>query len=166
MIADFAKLTTLHQSHLRDGAESDSALVAAVRTYLLSQSWCGAIGAVYRGLAIPHVLGVYLVAIEPRIAHVDRWLWVIVGDAPSAHVVTDECVLPSQALEVYCGLMDDWVKHIGDKDNPAHVFPVAAARTPTNAQLLASRLEFIRSRILPELHRHESSSVRGGLLSD
>ncbi len=71
------------------------------------------------------------------------------GDLPSAYLVLDQAEDPASALEVYCQLMDEWAQAILAGRTVKVVCPGRAAPSRENAMALLKRLEFIRSRLLP-----------------
>lgn len=74
----------------------------------------------------------------------DSWLWVIVGDLPSAYLVTDDLKSPRDALEGYCELMMDWVNAVKTQADLTHQFPVEAPPTLGNAAALKKRIGMLR----------------------
>jgi len=124
------------------------ATLQAARDYLVSFTWCAGIEEEYFGLGIGGIVGVFLFRIRP-VGSIDEWLWVIAGDLPSAYVVTDSTPSSTRALEVYCELMEDWVRAVRHGGDLREVFPVMAEPTSANADLLEKRLVFLREKIIP-----------------
>ena len=56
---------------------------------------------------------------------------------------------PPDALERYCGLMEDWIAAVRDRRDLGEVYPVAAKPTAENADLLESRVGFLLAEIIP-----------------
>ena len=79
------------------------------RRYLESRSWCGKIEREYVGIIRVGIIGVFLFEIEPTRHDVDAWVWVIVGDLPSAYITVDQCPTAAAALDGYMGAMEEWV---------------------------------------------------------
>src|SRR4051812_48819734 len=73
--------------------------------YLRSFRWCADIEEAYFGLGVGGVVAVFLFRIRPAQTGVDPLLWVVVGDVPSAYLVTDRAPSPACALEGYVELM-------------------------------------------------------------
>jgi len=117
--------------------------------YVQSFRWCPSISEVYLGCGVGGVVAVFLFHFDQPIGETDEWLWVIEGDLPSAYLVLDQAEDPASALEVYCQLMDEWAQAILAGRTVKDVFPVRAAPSRENAMALLKRLEFIRSRLLP-----------------
>lgn len=132
--------------------EEEQALLTGMHeeaeSYLGGFKWCRGIEEAYYGLGIGGVVAVFLFRIEGP-PEVDEWLWVVVGDLPTAYLVTDEAPTPVAALKVYCSLMSDWVAAVRRGGPMDDVYPVAAPATAENADLLARRLDYLKSEIIP-----------------
>jgi len=118
--------------------------------YLRGFRWCPPIDKVYFGWGVGGVVATFLFHFQKPVHGTDEWLWVIEGDLPAAYLVLDQASDPGSALEVYCQLMDDWAKAVLDGRPLEGVFSVKAEPTPENARNLVKRLNFIRTRLLPD----------------
>ena len=148
--ADHVKLQpTTHMRGEDDDETSElRTMLDDARRYIQSFAWCAGIEEELFGLGIGGVVAVFLFRIRPAGA-IDEWLWVIAGDLPSAYLVTDRAASPVQALEVYCELMESWIRAVRQGGNLRDVFPVAAAPTSANADLLEKRIVFLRKKTIP-----------------
>lgn len=119
--------------------------------YLLSQSWCRGILSSHLGWAVAGVVGVFLFEIDPARSGIDKELWVVVGDVPSAYLVYEGNPTWRDALGAYVEEMRKWVVAVRD-GTPLllDIIPVAAAPTTEHAQMLESRLDFLANEILAE----------------
>ena len=84
----------------------------------------------------------------------DDKLWIVVGDLPSAYLVVEPDDSPGDALERYCGLMEDWIAAVRDGADLNNVYPVTAEPTPPtreNADLLERRVAFLLAEIIPRM---------------
>jgi hypothetical protein len=133
-----AKETALLQKMLHDATD-----------YISGFHWCTPIDRVFFGCGIGKVVAVFLFHFVRPINESDEWLWVVVGDLPSVYLVTERAPDPVTALEVYCELMDDWIKAVLDGGSLKDVYPVRAKPSSVNAKALASRLDFLRTELLP-----------------
>jgi hypothetical protein len=79
----------------------------------------------------------------------DRELWVVVGDLPGAYFIYEGNEDPAVALECYCGLMEEWALAARDGESVDECFPVDAEATAGNAEMLLSRIAFIRRELVP-----------------
>ncbi len=117
--------------------------------YVKSFKWCPQIGQRYLAYGLGGVAAVFLFEFETSIQGADHCLWVVVGDLPSAYFVTDRAPDGAGALDVYCELMEDWAQAVENESSLDKVFPVRAAPTKERAAMLRSRIEFIRTRLIP-----------------
>ena len=124
-------------------------------TFLKSFEWCKAIEEKYFGAGIGGVVAIFLFGIVPTRSQVDEWLWVVVGDLPSAYLVTDDCKVPSEALQGYITEMRKWVRLAKDGRTSPNVIPVNVPATPEWAKELNSRLNFLEKDILPRFRDDE-----------
>lgn len=149
---DFSGLTPADVFSEEDEEEQRyyEALIADAKAWLSSFEWCRGIREAYVGIAVGGVVGVFLCRIEPASPVVDEWLWVVVGDLPPAYLVTDDAPTPADALEAYCWLMQEWVDAVYAGDPLDDLIPVDAAPTREHADMLKSRLEFLRTKIVPD----------------
>jgi hypothetical protein len=122
------------------------------KEYLGEFDWCSAVGLGYWGGGVGKVFGVFLFEIEPKTTDVDQWLWVIVGDIPSLHLVTDQCRSPKEAAEMYLALMTEWVALARMGRSSPDLPPTGVEPTPERAEELEGRLAFIRAKILSLLN--------------
>ena len=116
--------------------------------FITSFQWCPAISEKYFGFGIGGIIAVFLYHFDSLINQADDWLWVVVGDLPSAYIVVDNATSPQNVMECYCELMEDWADHIMSNNSTEGCYPVKAIPTKENAELLLSRIEFIRREIL------------------
>jgi hypothetical protein len=80
------------------------------RDYMTSISWCQEIKSTYFRMRIGKIVAVFLFEVDPIDLPEEDLIWVIVGDLPPACLVTlDGAQLPSEALEIYIELMNQWV---------------------------------------------------------
>jgi hypothetical protein len=123
-------------------------VLSKAKSYIRSHKWCPAISEAYMGIGVGSVLGVFLFRFTKKIG-VDDLLWVIGGDIPFVYLVVDEANNPANALAVYCSLMDDWVNAVLDGKSVEECFPVNSPADKEHAEMLKSRLEFIREQVIP-----------------
>ena len=126
------------------------AMLHEATDYLRSFRWCPPIDQVYLGCGVGGIVAAFLFHFSKPIQGGDEWLWVVVGDLPTASLVLDEARDPASALEVYCQLMDEWGEAVLEGRSLDDVFPVRAEPTPENARSLLKRVDFIRMRLLPD----------------
>jgi hypothetical protein len=69
--------------------------------YLKSFRWCPPIEQIYLGCGVGGVVAVFLFHFRERIQGTDEWLWVVVGDLPSAY-------LPTIRSRLWRGTVGSW----------------------------------------------------------
>jgi hypothetical protein len=121
------------------------------RDYVTSFHWCPPIEQAYLAFGIGKIIALFLFTFDEKIQDIDDKTWVIEGDLPPAFIPCDPGDSARSIIEHYCELMDDWVTVVRSGGNFENVFPVSAARTEEHADMLASRLEFLRQEIIPEV---------------
>lgn len=150
MVIDFSKLKPVDE--MKGDDEEDTKLLRKMFyeacEYLQSFSWCKDISESYFGLGVGNVVAVFLFRIIPAVKKADEWLWVVIGDVPPAYLVTDDAPNPACALDAYIGEMEKWIKAVNTGRPVDKLIPVNVSATPTNAQLLQKRLDFIEHEIL------------------
>jgi hypothetical protein len=124
-------------------------LAARAKDFVKSFEWCQTVEDVRTGIAVAGVIGVFLVRIIPRRIDVDDALWVVVGDLPPAYLVTDDAPTAVRAIEIYIGLMQEWVDAVKAGRRVEELVPVNAEPTKEVAEMLQSRLDFLTNRLLP-----------------
>jgi len=118
-------------------------------TYIASHHWAPPIDQLLLGYGLGGVLALFLAKFAELLPSGEDCLWVVVGDLPSAYFVVDAAHNARDALSVYCELMDDWADRVLAKGDLGEAFPVEAAPTEEHAQMLKSRLQFIREKVIP-----------------
>ena len=119
------------------------------RNYLESFEWCVSTKKVWydQEHGIYEKLGVFLFEIEPLNDCVDDFIWIIVGDLPSVYL--DKSVTTGhEALETYCELMQEWADNVKCGRPLDECYPVPGDPTIENAELLNSRIAFLRREFL------------------
>jgi len=105
----------------------------------------------YLGGCIDRIVYVFLFNVRPRQSGTDPWVWVVVGDIPSACLRCVEAKTPYEALGVYIRDMSAWVAAAREGRSVARLIPVNVPATPANAEMLSGRLEFLDEEIKPLL---------------
>lgn len=150
---DTSSFEPLHEIAGADSEDRQALLDLAEQasSYIKSFRWCPPIEQLLLAFGVGGVVALFLIRFERAIGGGgDRELWIVVGDLPPAYFVTDEARTPAQALEVYCELMEDWADQVLSRGDTTESFPVAVEPTKEHAEMLKSRLEFIRQKLIPE----------------
>lgn len=126
-------------------------MAVAARQYLQGFRWCPPVERLRLAYGIGDVVAIFYVEFSRPIDGGDTALWVVVGDLPSAYLVTDVIDSPRVALESYCNLMDDWINAALGAAPLDSAFPVAVAPTRENAERLKTRIAYLRKSIVPNV---------------
>lgn len=102
----------------------------------------------------PGIIGICLFKIINTM-DVEEWVWVVVGDIPTALFSTSAGVNPGQILDVYLGEMAEWCDAVHEGRSVEDLIPVNVEPTKEWADELYSRLEFIGERILMEEYKDD-----------
>ena len=130
-------------------------MASKAHRYISNFVWCRSVREAYFGDGYGGIVAVFFFQIEPSRPEVDEWLWVVVGDLPSAYLVTDNCKTPSQTLERYIDVMSEWVELAKEGRSSEDVIPVNAPATPESAKMLEGRLTVLREKIVPAFRLNE-----------
>jgi hypothetical protein len=113
------------------------------KAFLLKFDWCRNVRRSFFGDGFGGIVATFLIEITPATAHMDEWLWVVVGDVPPAYLVTDEISDPRTALETYVSLMREWIDAVQKGLPTEELIPVNAPATMETAASLKKRLDTI-----------------------
>ena len=119
------------------------------KNYIEDFDWCVSTKKCWydKGFGIYKKIGIFLFEIEPLNDNVDDFIWVIVGDLPSMYL--DKSVKTGkEALEQYCELMQEWTDTVKSVKSLQECYPVPVDPTIENAELLSSRISFLRRELL------------------
>lgn len=72
----------------------------------------------------------------------------VVGDLPSICFETDVRT-PADALRLYCAIAQDWADNVLAGYDLSESYPIAVEPTRDHAEMLLSRVEFIREKLIP-----------------
>ena len=148
---EFGRLVPVKEMRGEDDVETAELrrMYAEARAYLSSHQWCEEVGEALFGYGVGAVVAVFL--FRARLGtRKKEWLWVVVGDLPTAYLVSDQAPTAEAALRIYTDLMEDWVHAVRNGSGLEAVFPVEAPADEEHADLLDSRIGFLREKIIPE----------------
>ncbi len=126
--------------------------------FILGLKWCVSIVNKYFGYSQEGIISIFFFEIDTSDDHVDRGIWIIVGDLPYAYIVTDSAKSPSEALCAYIDEMQRWVYAVQNDLAFNNIIPVSVDNKIENAENLNRRLKFLEERILPDIKESESRS--------
>src|SRR6185437_3140760 len=113
------------------------------RQYISSFPWCGTILNSYFGGGAGGIFAVFFFHIRPSRSNVDPWIWIVVGDIPSAYLPITDCDSPAEVFKSYIRGMSRWVglARMGQTGTPEQgVPPVNVPATPEWAERLDQKL--------------------------
>ncbi|WP_421917384.1 hypothetical protein [Mesorhizobium sp.] len=136
---DLSSVTRLPPANISTGEDDlDFARIEA-RQYLEFYNWVCTIKGEYLGYGAEGIIYIFLFEISPRQTGCPKWIWLIVGDVPSAFIPGDGATTPYEALDEYIGAMEEWVKAARRGKSVAKLIPVNVDANPANAEMLDGR---------------------------
>jgi hypothetical protein len=122
------------------------------KEYISSFSWCDTIRNSYFGGGVGGIFAVFLFHIRPSRPGIDPWIWVVVGDIPSAYLPVADCQSPADVFRTYIHGMSKWVElarlgQTGTTDQG--VPPVNVPSTPEWAERLNQKLHGLTLAVKP-----------------
>ena len=138
---------------MESGAHIESSevkeLAARAVAFVEGFAWCERVTGCFLGFAIAGVLGVFRIELVPAPDRgADPTVWVVVGDLPPAYLVFEEGDTWQDALGGYADEMQRWVDAVRAGESLDEVIPVNVPPTTEHADMLASRLQFLRDRLV------------------
>jgi hypothetical protein len=120
--------------------------------YLSSFSWCKEVLGSFFGGGVGSIIAVFLFNIRPARPAVGSWIWIIVGDIPSAYLPLEDAKSPAEVFKTYLWGMSKCVElaregRSGTADDG--IPPVDVPATPEWAEKLEQRLHSLRLIVQP-----------------
>ena len=133
-------------------------MLSAAETYLRSFSWCGHVLSSFFGGGVGGVFAVFLFKIQPARPMVGSWIWVVVGDIPSACLPLEGCKSPADVFERYIWGIEKWIElaregRVGTADDG--VPPINVPATPEWADKLERSLDLLTLKVKPFFDKAE-----------
>jgi hypothetical protein len=125
------------------------ALAEEAHAFVHSYRWTPPIGQLVLAFGVGPIIGLFLMRFEPGGRPEDRERWVVVGDLPSMHFETDDAPTPAIALRLYCAIAQDWADNVKAGRDLSDSYPIDAEPTSEHADMLLSRIKFIRKKMIP-----------------
>jgi hypothetical protein len=93
--------------------EEDTAFLRGMsqdaEAYLRSFSWCKEVQGSFFGGGVGGIIAVFLFNIRPARPEVSSWIWIIVGDIPSAYLPLEDAPSPAEIFKTYLRGMSKWL---------------------------------------------------------
>jgi hypothetical protein len=131
------------------------ALTGKASAFVQRYRWTPPIEDLVMAFAVAPILGLYLMRFEPGGRPEDRERWVVVGDLPSMHFETDDTPTPALALQLYCAIAQDWADNVLAGRSLSESYPIPVEPTREHAEMLLSRIDFIRTELIPRARESE-----------
>src|SRR5690242_17053339 len=78
--------------------------------YIRSFSWCKDVLSSFFGGGVGEVFAVFLFNIRPARPEVGAWIWIVVGDIPSAYLPIRDAKNPAEVFKTYLSGMGKWIE--------------------------------------------------------
>lgn len=126
-------------------------MLREAEAYLRSFSWCEDVLSSFFGGGVGGVFVVFLFNIRPAKPDVGAWIWIVVGDIPSAYLPIEDAKTPTDVFKTYLWGMSKWVElaRQGRSGTDDGVPPVNVPATPEWADKLEKKLNSLRLIIQP-----------------
>jgi hypothetical protein len=132
-----------------DDPRSLYSIAKRAERFVEGHTWCKSIKKAMLDIGWDGILGVFFFEIEPVQEGFDSTFWVIAGDLPTARICNDNPNGPS-ALDGYVREMQKWVDATRHGHSVENLIPVNVPPSREYAEMLQSRLDFIRDKLLPD----------------
>jgi hypothetical protein len=117
--------------------------------YLNNQKWCTSIINCWYDKGWANKVAIFLFEIIPTNEYIDKFVWIIVGDIPSAYIDIESAVNGTCALKAYTEIMEDWINAVNNNKQLENCFPINVPPTKKFAKMLKIRIDLIKEEIIP-----------------
>jgi hypothetical protein len=128
-----------------------NAMAGEASRYVRSFGWCREVLDAYFGDGIGGVIGLFLFYVKIKNFVEPEWIWVFIGDVPSAYMLVGSCRTPHQALAGYIDGLEEWLRFAASGDLSSDLIPIEVPPTDENKSMIASRVVSLRDVILPQI---------------
>lgn len=129
-------------------AEALKALQAEAQEFVDSDS-PRPVSSIVLAFGVTPILALFLVRFDRPRKPEDAERWAVVGDLPPMHFETDDTPTPALALRLYCAIAQDWADNVIAGRDLSDSYPIEVAPTREYAEMLLSRVDFIRRELIP-----------------
>ena len=120
-------------------------------TYVRSFLWCIELHEQYFGDGIGGVVALFLFRVTIRGSEDPEWIWVIVGDIPSAYMEVEPSYSPRAALLRYIEGVEEWLAAPEEERASGDLIPIEVPPGAESIDMLRRRTGTLRSFVLPKL---------------
>lgn len=133
--------------------EEDTALLIAMakegENYLRSFAWCLDIKQGRLSDGFGGIIALLHFQVTIRNVPDDEWVWIIIGDVPSAYLEAELFVTPHAALQRYLDGLDEWIAAAEAGKPLQDLIPIEVTPSPDLIAQLRPRIKTLREEILP-----------------
>ncbi|MDD4968141.1 MAG: DUF4826 family protein [Paludibacter sp.] len=146
------------QSKGIEAVEEVIALSIEAQKYLNSFVWCNKILNGWLVKDWGYMLCIFYFEIDsvPQ-SGADKFVWIIVGDLPSAYIDIESAHNELEAFEVYVFLMEEWITNVEQGKSVDDCFPINVKPSKKHANMLSNRVKIIKSDFITELLKSGNS---------
>jgi hypothetical protein len=119
--------------------------------YLRSFDWCIDIEDGYFTDGVGGVVGMFLFRLKIRGFAKPQWLWVFMGNIPSAYLLVGKYTNPRAALEKYIQGLEQWVREAEHGKISPDMIPIELSPSPENLSKALGTIASLRESILPNI---------------
>jgi hypothetical protein len=119
--------------------------------YVRSYTWCVELKEGYFGDGIGGVVGIFLLRVAIKGCERDQWIWVFMGEIPSAYLAVGRFTNPRAALEKYIEGLEEWAE-AAERGRPLKdLIPIELPPTPEIISKVRKTSASLRETILPSI---------------
>lgn len=150
MSVDINKMIEIKNIARSEIEHKDEIIILAneAKQFLISHDWCKKINKGFFDRGWGYSLSIFYFLIEPISSDIPDSVWLIVGDLPPAYIDVADNPNGACALEGYVIEMQQWVDNVLEGKSLDQVIPVNVPPDKEYAEMLSSRIDFIRNNIL------------------
>jgi hypothetical protein len=131
-----------------------SSLSIEAQRYLMSFQWCKKIINGWLAKDWGYMLCIFYFEIEPaKNSEADNFVWIVVGDIPSAYIDIESAKDELEVLKVYTFLMNEWIRNVKQGKSVEDCFPIGVSPTIKHADMLSRRIAIIESDFITQLEK-------------
>ncbi len=119
--------------------------------YVRNFEWCVELHERYFGHGVGGVVALFLFRITIRGFEAPEWVWVIIGDLPSAYLEFEGFETPRAALLRYIEGLEEWLAASPEERASGELIPIKVPPGPEFAEMLSARAATLRSLVLPHV---------------
>ena len=137
-------IADIKTSKLEYKEEVETLLIEA-ENFLSEFDWCIKIIDGWLAASFGYILNIFYFRIHPDYRSCqDEFVWIIVGDIPSAYIDVVSAPTAFDALKSYINVMQDWVDNVSNGNSVKYCYPVNVPPKKKYADMLAIRLKLLK----------------------